>query len=186
MEEGRNPKKILTEVAPNLFILPASSGVPEMAGLRPQEQAFLTSVLDEIIDDFDLIIIDTAAGIGDSVLWFNRWATENIIILTPDPTALTDAYALIKVMAGRYAKKEFQLVVNNVKSKKEAQETAASLTMVMAHFLQLRPHFLGHIWQDSTVVKAIRHQRPFFLTAPQCRAARAISAIAQRLLNQSG
>lgn len=183
VEKGRNPRELLVQVAPDLFVLPACSGVPEMAGLSTQEQAFLTAVLDQLIKEFDLIIVDSAAGIGESVLWFNCWATDNILILTPDPTAITDAYALMKVMANRYDKNKFQLVVNNVKSKKEALETFNSLAMVMTNFLKLSPHFLGHIRQDSKVVKAIRSQKPLLLTFPDCQAGKNITAISRQLLN---
>ena len=86
IEEGRDLASSLVEINPGFHVLPASSGVPEMANLSYEEQAFLTSSLEEIIDRFDYVFIDTAAGIGDSVLWFNTWSQENIVILTPDPT----------------------------------------------------------------------------------------------------
>ena len=181
VEEGRDPQDLLVEVDPRFFVLPASSGVPEMAALSQEEQAFLTAVLGDIIGNFDLVLIDTAAGIGDAVLWFNQWATENIIILTPDPTSLTDAYALMKVMANRYDKKKFQLVVNNVKSKKEALETFTILAAVMEKFIEVKPSYLGPIPQDSNVVKAIRSQRPFLVTTPNCRAGKAVRTLAEQI-----
>ncbi len=111
--------EIMIEIEPGFHVLPASSGVPEMAGISYEEQAFLLDALERVIDDFDFVLLDTAAGIGDSVLWFNNWADGNIVILSPDPTSMTDAYALIKVLFSRHGRDRFQLLVNNVKSRKE-------------------------------------------------------------------
>ncbi len=186
VEDGRDPASIILEVHKNLFVLPASSGVPEMAGLSHEDQHLLTNVLDNIIKDFDLVLVDTAAGIGESVLWFNQWAQANIVILTPDPTSLTDGYALMKVLASRHGKKGFQLVVNNVKSKKEGLSTFTNMAGVLKQFLQETPSYLGPLPKDSKVVQAIRCQKPFLLATPDCQAAKAIKVIASQLLEQEG
>ncbi len=186
VEEGRDPASILMEVQKNLFVLPASSGVPEMAGLNHEGQLSLTTVLDKMIQDFDLVLVDTAAGIGDSVLWFNQWAQANIIILTPDPTSLTDGYALMKVLASRHGKKGFQLVVNNVKSKAEGLTTFTNMATVLKQFLQETASYLGPLPKDNQVIQAIRCQKPFLVAAPDCRAAKAIRVIASQLMKQAG
>ena len=186
VEEGRDPASIIIEVADNLHILPASSGVPEMARLRHEAHDLLTSVLNTIIQDFDLVLVDTAAGIGESVLWFNEWADANIIILTPDPTSLTDGYALMKVLASRHGKKGFQLIVNNVKSKTEGTPTFMKVAAVLKQFLQQSPVYLGPLPKDSKVIQAIRSRKPFLLATPDCPAARAIRTIAGQVLKQTG
>ncbi len=186
VEDGLDPASIVVEVQKDLFVLPASSGVPEMAGLNHDGQLLLTTVLEKLIQDFDLVIVDTAAGIGDSVLWFNQWAQANIIILTPDPTSLTDGYALMKVLASRHGKKGFQLVVNNVKSKAEALQTFTNMATVLKQFLQETPSYLGPLPKDNRVIQAIRSQKPFLLAAPDCPAAKAIRVIASQLLEQAG
>jgi flagellar biosynthesis protein FlhG len=185
VEDGRDPAAILLEVDKNFFVLPASSGVPEMAGLNHEGQLLLTTVLEKILPDFDLVLVDTAAGIGDSVLWFNQWASTNIIIITPDPTSLTDGYALMKVLASRHGKKGFKLVVNNVKSKAEGLNTFTNMAAVLQQFLQVTPSYLGPLPNDSKVTQAIRKQKPFLLAAPDCPAAKAIREIASQLLEQS-
>lgn len=182
VEEGRELAECLVEVAPGFQVLPASSGVPEMASLSMAEQALLTSSLEEIIPDFDYVLVDTAAGIGDSVLWFNLWAQMNIVILTPDPTSLTDAYALIKVLHARHGKKCFHLMLNSVKSKKEGREVFASMSTVLERFLKIRPMALGAMPLDAAVAGAIRRQRPFLLNAPDSRASLEIMAVADRIL----
>ncbi len=182
IEEGRDLAASIIEIIPGFSVLPASSGVPEMANLSYEEQLFLTNSLEEIIDQYDYVLVDTAAGIGDSVLWFNTWATENIVVLTPDPTSLTDAYALIKVLSTRHEKNRFLLMINSVKSKKEGNEVFQNMSMVLEKFLQIKPRVLGTMPQDSNVAKAVRQQKPFLLGAPQSRASREIYAISDRIL----
>jgi len=182
IEEGRSLAACLVEINPGFQVLPASSGVPEMANLSYEEQAFLTSNLEEIIDRFDYVLIDTAAGIGDSVLWFNTWSQENIVILTPDPTSLTDAYALIKVLHSRHGKKHFHLMINSVKSKKEGKDVFDNMSMVLERFLKIRPQALGAMPQDNQVSMAIRRQKPFLLASPDSRASQEILAVAERIL----
>lgn len=182
IEEGRELTDCLVEISPGFQVLPASSGVPEMASISFAEQALLTSSLEEILHRFDYVLVDTAAGIGDSVLWFNTWSQMNIVILTPDPTSLTDAYALIKVLQARHGKKCFHLMLNSVKSKKEGQEVFANMSMVLERFLKIRPLALGAMVQDTAVANAIRQQRPFLLTAPGSRASLEILAVADRIM----
>jgi len=182
IEEGRELTDCLVEITPGFQVLPASSGVPEMASLSLADQAFLTSNLEGIIHHFDYVLIDTAAGIGDSVLWFNTWARMNIVILTPDPTSLTDAYALIKVLHTRHGKKCFHLMLNSVKSKKEGKEVFANMSMVLERFLNIRPLALGAMLQDAAVAGAIRSQKPFLLTMPGSKASLEILAVADRIM----
>ena len=178
IEEGRDPATILVEVQPGFSVLPASSGVPEMANLSFEEQIFLTNTLEGITDRFDFVLVDTAAGIGDSVLWFNNWAQTNIVVLSPDPTSMTDAYALIKVLNARYDRKDFHLLINSAKSKKEGQAVFDNMSLVLGNFLKIKPAELGIMPLDSNVAKAIRTQRPFYLTFPESKASQAIQEMA--------
>lgn len=181
VELGQDIETVLLPVMDNLTVLPASSGVPEMAGISQEEQLFLTTMLERILNRFDVVLIDSAAGIGDSVLWFSKWATRNIIIITPDPTSLTDGYALMKILASRYGKKRFQLIVNNVKSQKEGLETFNSIGTVLNKFLGLNPELLGMLPKDMQVIQSIRKQTPFLLNSPECRAAKETRRIATKM-----
>ncbi len=174
--------RIMVEIEPGFKVLPASSGVPEMAGISYEEQALLLDALEKIIDDFDIVLLDTAAGIGDSVLWFNNWADKNIIILSPDPTSMTDAYALIKVLFSRHGRNSFNLIINNVKSKKEGRGVFNNMKNVLENFLKISPVFLGSIPRDSEVARAIRNQRPFLASSPDSRAGRAVREISSLLI----
>ncbi len=182
IEEQRDPMDTLIEIMPDFFVLPASSGVPEMASLSYEEQAYLTSSLEHITDNFDYVLVDTAAGIGESVLWFNDWADTNFIILTPDPTSMTDAYALIKVLHTRYEKNDFSLIINNVKSRKEGKEVFTSMSAVLENFLGIKPRHQGDIPHDSSVAQAIRKQKPFLVDQPKTRASLAIMEICNKML----
>ncbi|MBU0480352.1 MAG: MinD/ParA family protein [Proteobacteria bacterium] len=182
IQDGRDPSELLIEINPGFQVLPASSGVPEMANLSPAEQYSLTSSLEKLVNKFDYVLLDTAAGLGDSVLWLNTWAMHNIVIMTPDPTSLTDAYALMKVLATLHERKKFLLVINNVKSGREGNEVFANMASVLEKFLSITPSFLGNIPSDSAVTRAVREQRPFFLTTPDSGAAGAIAGIAGRLV----
>ncbi|MEA3547846.1 MAG: MinD/ParA family protein [Thermodesulfobacteriota bacterium] len=183
IDEERPLSSILVEIEPGFKVLPASSGVPEMANISYEEQAFLINALENIIDNFDYVLVDSAAGIGDAVLWFNNWADNNIIILSPDPTAMTDAYALIKVLFHRFGKNQFHLLINNVKSKKEGRQVFNNMENVLKKFLQISPDYLGSMPQDSAVVRAIRSQKPFLEISPDSRVSRAVMEISSQILS---
>ncbi|MCK5404655.1 MAG: MinD/ParA family protein [Desulfobulbaceae bacterium] len=185
IEEDRDPSSILVEITPGFSVLPASSGVPEMASLSYEEQAFLTNALDGITGMFDYVLVDSAAGIGESVLWFNNWAQQNIVIVSPDPTSMTDAYALIKVLNTRQQKTTFHLLINNVKSKKEGKEVFDNMSAVLSTFLKINPLYLGALPQDANVIKSLRAQKPYFLQTPDTKASRAIREVAEKMIQNS-
>jgi len=162
-------------------VLPATSGVPEMADLGPDEQERIGRYLQAVSEGFDTVLIDTAAGIGTSVLWFTSIADEVILLLTPDPTSITDAYAMMKVLAQKYSRESFHLVVNNVTDQREGRGVFNNLNNVTAKFLKLDLGFLGAIPHDPDVSKAIREQVPFLRRTPDGEAARAVAEIAVKL-----
>ncbi len=176
------PANLLVPIVPDLHVLPASSGAPQLATLSQEKQNSLKGILDTVADGFDFVIIDSAAGIGESVLWFNNWARKNVIIISPDPTSLTDAYALIKVLYKRDGKKIFYLLINNAKSKKEGLDIFNKLSLVVDKFLGFTPKIFGVVPQDSNVVRAIRNQKPFLLHTPESRASRAVKSLTTTFL----
>ncbi|MCK5196488.1 MAG: MinD/ParA family protein, partial [Desulfobulbaceae bacterium] len=166
VEDGRDLRDTLVEISPGFFVLPASSGVPEMTRLSREDQELLLKALEGVVGDFDYVLVDTAAGIGESVLWFNNWVGSRCIIFSPDPTSMTDAYALMKVLTTRYNKSNFFLIVNQVQSGKEGKAIFLNMERVLAQFLDIKPEFLGAIPRDNAVVRAIRNQKPFLQTEP--------------------
>lgn len=174
---------VAVTVIPGLTVLPASSGVPEMANLPLEAQSLLIKKLDAMAADYDYIMIDTAAGLGESVLWFNNWAQENIVIFSPDPTSMTDAYALIKVLNTRQNKTRFHLVANSVQSQKQGLAIFDKMGAVLDRFLGIRPLSLGILPHDRAVADGIRRQKPFVVSEPQSRAARSVGKMADTIIN---
>ena len=154
-----------------------------MVNLGPEEQARIGAGLQAVADNFDYVLIDTAAGIGASVLWFTNTADDVVLVLTPDPTSITDAYAMMKVLSQKYARKTFNLVLNNVTDTREGLGVFNNLRGVAARFLELDLVFLGAIPHDPDVSRAIREQVPFLQSAPDGEAARAVAGIAAKLIN---
>jgi flagellar biosynthesis protein FlhG len=181
LDSGADPLETVIHLERNLGVLPASSGVPEMVTLGPEEQNRLGTVLTSIASHFDYALMDTAAGIGPSVLWFNRFVGHNMIVLSSDPTSLTDSYALIKILSRDYNRKHFHLVVNFVNSDVEGRETYEILEKVAKKFLDLDLNYLGTVPDDRAVQKAARKQHPFIQDSPQSKAAQALIFLADRI-----
>ncbi len=181
LETASDPLESVIYVEPNLGILPASSGVPEMVTMGEDEQELLGEIIQAIAGHFDYVIVDTAAGIGPSVMWFNTFATYNLIVLTPDPTSLTDAYALMKVLSRDYERDRFHLVLNLVTSEQEGRQTYEALARVVKRFLNLTIEHLATIPRDKAVQTGVREQVPFVKNSPHSKAARAIDDLADRV-----
>ena len=181
LDLGADPDTALIAVHPHLSVLPASSGVPEMANLSPDDQGLLQETVQAMAASFHYVILDTAAGLGPAVLWFNAISELSLVVATPDPTALTDAYALIKVLAQSRQGCRFGVVLNCVQDDKEARQIFDTLDRAAERFLGLRLHYLGAVPIDPAVKKAVRDQAPFLNSAPQSRAARAVINLAHRL-----
>lgn len=182
LESDGEPMDAVVFLDPHFAVLPASSGVPEMVALEIHEQMQLSAILDSIATHFDYLLLDTAAGIGSSVLWLNTFANHNVIVVTPDPTSLTDAYALIKVLSKDYGREGFYIVMNSVESEREGLQTFENLARVAAKFLEIRLRYLGAIPHDKAVVQAVRDQEPLLKRAPDSKAGLALWAVTDRLL----
>ncbi len=181
IDRGIEPQAALISVHPGLDVLPASSGVPEMANLGLNDQGLLREVLHGLATPFHYVVLDTAAGLGPAVLWFNIIADLSLVVTTPDPTALTDAYALIKVLTQSYHRHRFEVVLNSVQDDNEARITFDTLAGAAHRFLGLPLEFLGAVPEDPVVRKAVRKQAPFLQSDPQSKAAQAVIHLAHRL-----
>ncbi len=185
LDRGADPLETVISVHPSLEVLPASSGVPEMANLGPEDQAMLGEMLRTLAATFDHVLVDTAAGLGPAVLWFNTLADYSLVVVTPDPTALTDAYALIKVLAQHYQHRRFLVVLNAVQGEREARQTFETLAQAAARFLDLHLDYLGAIPTDSADKEALRAQAPVLEKFPQSPASRALNTRAARMMRLS-
>jgi len=162
-------------------ILPSSSGIPEMASLSKGQKFTLLEELDGLDEDFDFMLIDTAAGIADNVLYFNMVAGEIIVVASPEPTSLTDAYAVIKVLYQGYAIRRFALLVNMAGDSNEAGEVYKRLSNATNHFLDLPIEYLGYIPYDQNVSKAVKKQRLLAEAFPDSKAIKSMSRIVKEL-----
>ena len=181
LNSGADPRQALIFARPNLAVLPGSSGVPEMVSLGDKQQDRLATFIQSVSADFDDVIVDTAAGIGSSVLWYNRFCDHNIFILSPDPTSMTDAYALIKLLSQDYGINRFNLVLNFVRGIREGNHTVDTIKRVTQRFLNLELSHLGSIPEDRAVHQAVLDQVPFIEQAPGCKAARAVHYLAEQI-----
>ena len=164
-------------------VIPAASGTEFMTQLSHAEHAGIIDAFNELTDDLDYMIIDTAAGISDTVLSFTRSAQELIVVVCDEPTSLTDAYALIKVMSKRYECSNFHVLANMVRSMKDGKELFNKIFRVSEQFLDVQLNYLGAIPFDEHVHKAVKKQKPVLLAYPDSTASAAIREIAINVNN---
>jgi flagellar biosynthesis protein FlhG len=170
--------------APGGFkLLPAASGIQELTELDKTQRLFLLSELDALQDRFDVILIDTGAGISSNVMYFNFAAMERLVIVTNEPTSLTDAYALIKVLKNKYHQKRFKVLVNSARSDMEADRIFKSLSIAADKYLgSLSLDYLGWIPYDKLIPKAVRKQKTVLNMHPDTPASKSFVALANKLL----
>lgn len=174
-------EEIVIEGPFGIKILAAGSGVQSFTHLSAlQKQRFLES-MDVFHGLFDLMLIDTEAGISENVTYFNVAAQEILIVTTSDPTAITDAYALMKVLSKQYHEKRFNLVANQVKDEDEALEIYKKLTMVSGRYLDISIDFLGWIPYEKRMRETISRQRVVADLFPGTRASRNFEDMARHL-----
>jgi flagellar biosynthesis protein FlhG len=162
-------------------ILASSSGIQELSHLSMEQKLTLQDELNALKIRPDFMLIDTSAGISDNVLYFNMVASEIIVVVTPEPTSLTDAYALIKLLYQRHAKKRFSLLVNMVKTPNEAKEVFLRLAQATDHFLNLAIEELGYILYDENLQRGVKQQKLLAELYPDSPSIKCFRAVAERL-----
>lgn len=174
-------EEVFIEGPHGLIIIPAASGAEHMSTLSNERKLQLMLALEETPFTFDYLLIDTQAGIGQDVFYFNTAADETVCVITPEPTSLTDAFALIKIMAKNYAEKEISILINQAANKKEALKIYSSIQEAAERYLQIKTHFFGFIPADKAVVQAVKKQEPLIHAFPKSGAAKALRDIADNL-----
>ncbi|HTF96952.1 MAG TPA: MinD/ParA family protein [Cellvibrio sp.] len=173
----------LTDVLVNgpagMKIVPASSGVQRMAELSTAEHAGLINAFNELSDQVDVLVIDTAAGISDTVVSFVRAANEVIIVVCDEPSSITDSYALIKLLNKEYGMFRFRVVANMTRTPQEGLNMFNKLNTVCEKFLDVSLQFVGQVPFDENVRKAVQKQKALLEFAPSSKASVAIRALAQ-------
>lgn len=162
-------------------IIPASSGTQSMVSLSRAEHAGLIHAFSGIADGMDVLIVDTAAGISDSVISFVRAAQECLVVVCNEPSSIADSYALMKLLNRDYGMHRFRVLPNMVRSPQEGKALFHKLEQVCERFLDVMLHQIGEIPYDDTVRKCIQRQRAVLDAAPRSRAAEAFRELAARV-----
>jgi len=173
---------IMIEGPYGIKLISGGSGLIELVNIDRGQLDYLISSLSKLESMADFLIIDTGAGINNSVVSFLLASSEVICITTPEPTSITDAYALIKTLSIKDKSKKISVVVNKADSFREAEEIMHKLTVVCSKFLNIKVNKLGYILRDDSVVKAVKIQQPFTLINSKSAASKNVSELAKRLL----
>ena len=175
-------EEIIIDVPEGIKIIAGASGFHQLANLDVKQREYFIKSLAELNAD-DYMIIDTGAGISQNVLSFLVASDEVIVITTPEPTSITDAYGTIKAIAANDPDKTVKLLVNRAQTVTEAKKVAQRVINIAGQFLNIKVDNLGFIFDDLYVAKSIRNQKPFIVSYPKSKASTCVEIIADRIGN---
>jgi flagellar biosynthesis protein FlhG len=182
IRKQKTMRDILLETEYGISILAGASGFSKIANLSDEDRLNFIQEL-STLSHADIIIIDTSAGISINVVDFIAAADDAVVITTPEPTAITDAYSMIKIIAAEVNNLNIgvKLVVNRVHSVAEGKKVADRLIGIAAQFLNIKVDYLGFIYEDPVVAQAVLKQRPFMVLDPRAKASQCLAHIVSRL-----
>jgi len=175
--------EVMLEGPHGIRILPGGSGIQSLTQLTHENKLRLMEVLEPLQDRFDVVLVDSSAGIGDNVLFFAGAVEEVLLLVSPEPTSIIDAYAVVNVLSQQAGVRHFDVVVNPVVDELPARDIFHKLTSVTSRFLNCNVRLLGYIPRDENLHRAIMAQKPITDLFPRSPASRAIAAIAQRMFS---
>ncbi len=186
-----NGEKSLSEVIVEgpcgISIIPASSGVKDLAQLTEGQKLNLLSEFDAFDNIMDIFLIDTGAGISSNVIYFNLAANECVIVATFEPTSITDAYAMMKIMSVEYGTKCFKLLVNMVKNELEAKSVFSKLSLSADRFLNgVILEYIGYVPDDNMLREAVINRKPVMELFPKAVSSKRFGLLAENLLKSTG
>jgi flagellar biosynthesis protein FlhG len=181
LQGQRTLQEVVIEVSQGLRLIPGGSGIEDLANLTRGQHTHLMGELQALEAEADCMIIDTAAGLAENVTGVLRAADEVIVVTTPDPTSVVDAYAMIKVLHQQKSAKPILVVINDVVGIGDAERVFAQLQAAVTRFLDHRLVHLGTIPRDAELAEAVREQIPVVQYAPETPASRALRSIARQL-----
>ncbi|MCW5586781.1 MAG: MinD/ParA family protein [Chromatiales bacterium] len=174
-------EEALVEGPSGLKVIPGASGVQGLAELSPAEHAGLIRAFSEVAADTELLIVDTAAGISDTVLSFSRASHEIVVVVCDEPASITDAYAIIKLLNRDYGHQRFRILANMVRSAQEGRDLYNKMCRVTDRYLDVTLSFMGAIPYDESLRKAVRAQRPVVQAFPRSRVAQVFRSLAKKI-----
>ena len=173
--------EIIVEGPAGLKIIPAASGVQKMAELSPAEHAGMIQAFSEMDQHIDILLIDSAAGIADSVVSFTRAAQEVIVVVCDEPASITDAYAFVKLLSREYKVDRFHIIANMCRSIQEGRELFNKISMVCDRFLEVNLDFMGIVPFDEDLRRAVKKQRAVVEFLPRSKSAVAFTHLAKKI-----
>lgn len=174
-------REILTPVDENINLIPGGSGIVELNRLNAFERRALLDAVSSLEYQYDYLLIDTAPGIADNVLYLNSAAQMTTVVINPDPASLADSYALIKVLNKEFKENRFSIVVNQVKDEFEGLALFNRFNEVVNRFLYVGLDYLGSVPTDQQIKKATLQQRLIMRHQPECLAAQALRTMCAKL-----
>jgi len=182
IKKQKTIREILVETEYGISIVAGASGFSQIANMGEEDRKDFISELDTL-SNADIVIIDTSAGVSSNVLDFIAAADDAVIITTPEPTAITDAYGIIKIIATEYDSLNMglKLVVNRAKGAAQAKSVADRMINIAGQFLNLKVDYLGFIYDDASVQHAVLRQKPFMVVDPKCKASICVQHIVERI-----
>lgn len=167
----------------DIHYIAGGSGFKDLLELSEEQLGRFASEIEKLHGEYDVILFDTGAGLSKETVKFISSAQETIVVTTPEPTSITDAYALIKMVKAMDMSIDFKLIVNRSSDQKEGKETAQKISLVAHRFLHSELPTLGILPDDPLVSKAVKRQVPFIIAYPDSEAAVALSRIARQFLD---
>lgn len=171
---------LLMEGPEGIQIIPSGSGLTRLQDMSFSERQTILDRIKQLEKFFDIIFIDTGAGIGANVLHLNAISQKRIVVCTPEPHSITDAYAFIKVMSEEKDVRDFELLINMSNSEREAKDVAYRIIETSVRFLNIRPKFLGSVPTDDQILKSVKSQKMDHSNLDNCVAGQAWHQIAQK------
>ncbi len=176
-------EEVVLEGPSGIKIVPAASGIRQMAELSPAEHAGLIRGFSDLSNDLDVLIVDTAAGISDTVISFSRAVQELIVVVCDEPASITDAYAIIKLLYREYGVNRFRVLANMTRSAQEGRDLYNKMCRVTDKYLDVMLSYVGSIPYDESMRKAIKSQKPVVHAFPRSRAAQTLKNLAKKADN---
>lgn len=178
MQGEKTLREIIVDGPLGLKIISGGSGITELANLSGWRLEAFVASFEQLNEEFDFVILDTGAGVHRSVISFVLAATDVLVVTTPEPTAITDAYGLLKIVHQRAPQAKAKLVVNMAKSPAEAEMVAERLNSVLREFVQWEVDYLGYVLAEQHIPRAVSQQQPVLLSFPSSMSSRSIKRIA--------
>ncbi|MGY3803410.1 MinD/ParA family protein [Pigmentibacter ruber] len=180
----RHLKDIIMTGVEGVRIIPSSSGVMRVPELDKLQKLMLLDQIESLDEEFDVVLIDTPAGVSKNVQYWTSSSAEVIMVVTPEPTSLADCYASIKILSQTTAETNFKLIVNMVRNDLEAKKIYDKISTLSDEYLQVRVEYLGHIPFDEVVRNSVRDRVPYVQKYPFSQASQGLRDISRQIITQ--